>query len=80
MALFCLGYLSMMCIGFFRVLIIITAIISFLAAVGFSIYIWVVQNRHMGICYIKGGFAPILIALGFIEAGLAVVIPLFTSI
>ena len=80
MSLFCLGYLSMMYMGFFRALIIITSIISFLSAAGFLIYVWIMRSRHIGICYIKGGFSPILIALGFIEAFLAIIIPVLTTI
>lgn len=69
----------MMCIGLFRGLVVVTAIVSFLAGIGFAIYVWVVKERHVGVCYIRGGFAPVLIALGFVEAALAVVIPILTA-
>ena len=66
MALFGLVYYSNVCTKMLKVLMFITGVITFCGAIGFLIYVWIVQNRHIGICYIRSNFSPILIALGFI--------------
>lgn len=40
-----------------KIVVYIIAIISLCGAIGFLIFVWVMRNRHIGVCYIKNNFS-----------------------